>query len=325
MAISREKLRTQLKNREFLPVYVLYGEETFLRDSAATTIANLAFAEGDFRDFNDDLFSLNTPDNIRAALAAANQLPMMAMRRVVRITEVRVSTSSMKDTLKEEAEDALAAYLANPSPTSIVVFVADELNGNRKLGKMLKSHAAAVEFSQPDKAELQRWAQGVFDKAGVTVESEALRRLVALTGGEVRRVTTEAEKLATASFPDKKVDVKMVESLVRDTSQLTNFDFANHLLAGRREDAIAALQKVLNDGEEPLALLGTLGWMFRDEVKKSDPSRRSVYADRLAFALERIAATDLAIKTSIGGGGSAGGRRQIEMLLCEFAAPPNNL
>ena len=147
MGISRDRLRSQLKTREFQPVYVLYGEETFLRDSAAATIANLAFGEGDFRDFNDDLFSLNTPDSIRTALASANQLPMMAARRVVRITEVRVSTSSMKDTLKEDAEDVLAAYLTNPSPTSIVVFVADELNGNRKLGKMLKSHPAAVEFN----------------------------------------------------------------------------------------------------------------------------------------------------------------------------------
>ncbi len=93
MSITREQLRAQIRNREIHPVYVLFGAETYLRDIAAKTIADLAFSEGDFRDFNDDEFSLNTPDNIRSALAAADQLPMMATRRVVKISDVRVSRS----------------------------------------------------------------------------------------------------------------------------------------------------------------------------------------------------------------------------------------
>jgi DNA polymerase-3 subunit delta len=318
VAISREQLRQQLRRREFLPVYVLYGEETFLRDNAAKTIADFAFSEGEFRDFNDDLFSLNTPENISTALAAANQLPMMASRRVVRITEVRVSTSSMKDTLKEDAEEALASYLADPCLSSIVVFVADELNGNRKLGKLLKSHPAAVEFSAPDDQEMRLWAQDVFSKANVAIDDTALRKLVELVGSDLRRLTTEAQKLCTAAFPQKSVDIDLVDSLVRDTRELTFSSFADFLVAGRKTEALAALKKVLDDGGEPVALIGTLGWKFREELKRS--STRTQYAEHLAFALQRIAATDLAIKTSVGGSGPSGSRRQIEMLVCELAA-----
>jgi len=318
MAISRDQLRNQIKKRAFLPVYVLYGEETYLRDNAARTIAERAFNEGDFRDFNDDQFSLNVPENIMTALAAANQLPMMAARRVIRITEVRVSTSSMKDTLKEDSEDILSSYLANPCPSSIVIFVVDELNGSRKLGKLLKSHAAAVEFSRPDFDETRRWAQDVFNKAGVSIDASALRKLVELVGNDVRRVTTEAEKLCTASFPDKSVNVQLVEILVRDNRESTFSGFADHLIAGRNGEAVEALEKVLNDGEEAVALIGTLGWKFRDELKRTS-STRSGHSERLALALQRIAATDLAIKTSVGGGGPSGSRRQVEMLVCELA------
>ena len=319
MPISREQLKQHLRKREFLPVYILYGEETFLRDNAVKTIADFAFTGGDFRDFNDDQFSLNIPENITTALAAANQLPMMAARRVIRITEVRVSTSSMRDTLKEDAESVLSSYLANPSPSSIVIFVADELNGNRKLGKLLKSHPAAVEFTVPDDAETRRWAQDVFDKADVGIDQRALRRLVELVGSDIRRVTTEAQKLCTAALPEKTVNVELVDSLVRDTSELTFSSFAEHLVAGRKAEAIAALENVLDNGEEPVALIGTLAWKFREELKRLNPGVRSDYAERLAFALRRIAATDLAIKTSVGGGGPSGSRRQIEMLVCELA------
>jgi DNA polymerase III delta subunit len=41
-------------------------------------------------------------------------------------------------------------------------------------------------------------------------------------------------------------------------------------------------------------------------------------AVKLAAALGKLAQTDLAIKTSRGGGGNAGNRLQIEMLVCEI-------
>jgi len=317
--ISRDQLRNQIRKREFLPVYVLYGEETFLRDNAAKTIAEYAFSEGDFRDFNDDHFSLNIPESITTALAAANQLPMMAARRVIRITDVRVSTSSMKDTLKEDAEGVLSSYLANPSPSSIVIFIADELNSSRKLGKLLKSNPGAVEFCAPDDDEIRRWTQDVFKKAGVSIDPAALRRLVDLVGCDLRRATTEAQKLCTASLPEKHIDLELVDSLIRDTSELTFSSFAEHLVGGRNADAIAALENVLDNGGEPVALIGTLAWRFRDELKRLNPGVRSDHAERLAYALQRIAATDLAIKTSVGGSGPSGSRRQIEMLVCELA------
>jgi DNA polymerase III subunit delta len=318
MALTRKKLRNEIESGKLRPIYVLYGEETYLRDNAATFIAGRAFSEGEFRDFNDDHFSLNTPETITTALAAANQLPMMAARRVVRITEVRVSTSAMKDTLKEDAEEAVAAYLANPNLSSIVIFVADELNGSRRLGKLLKAQPGAVEFCAPDDGEIRSLAETIFKRANVTVEPLALLRLVELVECDARRITRESEKLVAASLPEKTVGPDLVEMLVRNTRERSNFDFADHLLAGRKAEAVKALEKVLSDGEEPLALLGALSWKFRDQLKRSNQSN-SNYTRRLASALERIAVADLAIKTSVGGGGKDS-RKQIEILVCELAA-----
>ena len=317
MPLSRDQLRRQISDKHFLPVYVFYGEETFLRDHAAKFIAQVAFNEGDFRDFNDDQLSLSQPENILAALAAANQMPMMASRRVVRVTEVRVSTSAVKDTLKEDAEDALKSYFANPNPDTVLILVADELNGTRKLGKLLRSQPGAVEFCFPDEKEIRDTADKVFAKAGVQADPLAVRRLVELVGCDARRITTEAEKLATAAMPEGQINVELVDALVRNTRESSNFEFARLLIDGRKAEAVKELEKLLSDGEEPVALIGTLGWQFRDALKRSSAAH-SNYSDRLAHALEKIAKADLAIKTSVGGGGKAS-RKQIEMLVCELA------
>jgi len=345
MPLTREQLRSKLKQREIAPVYVLYGAETYLRDLAAKFIADVSFSEGEFRDFNDAEFSLNTPDNIKSALAAADQLPMMASRRVVKITDVRVAATSAKDTLKEDYFDLVAGYLSNPSPSSVVIFVADDLNGNRKVGKLLKEKSVAVEFASLDDQELTKWARKQITDTGSEMDDRTLRHLIALIGSDVRRLTVEIEKLSTAALPDKVIGFDLVDTLVSNIREVSNFDLTEHLVAGNKARAMKTLAKILDDGAEPLALLGLISYNFRRLLMVKDMMERGIdrsevaravklrYNDQESFlaaarraekrtlihAVKRLAETDLAIKTSIGGSAPKGPRMQIELLVCELA------
>lgn len=346
MPLTREQLREQLRRREIAPVYVLYGAETYLRDVAAKTIADLSFGKEDFRDFNDDVFSLNTPDNIKNALAAADQLPMMAQRRVVKITEVRVTASANKDTLKEDQFDALASYLANPSPNSVVIFVADELNRSRRVGKLLSEKSVSVEFTPLEDAELVKWANSKLDELGSQMDDRTIRHLIGTIGPDVRRLTIEIGKLSTAALPDKVINIDLVDSLVANVREIPNFDLTDNLVAGNKAKALKILSKILNDGAEPLMLLGLLSYNYRRLLMVKDMMERGVdrsevsrvmklrYNDQEAFlaaarrasldqlkkAVVALAETDLAIKSSIGGPGPKGSRLQLEMLVCKLAA-----
>lgn len=346
MVFSRADLRSQLQRREIAPVYLLFGAETYLRDVAAKTIAERAFAEGDFRDFNDTSFSLNTEDNLKRALAVAEQMPMMATRRVIRITDVRISATGHRDTITDQHEATLVAYLSNPAPTSVVLFIADDLNGVRKIAKLLKENTTAVEFKPLDDTELRTWASDECKKAGATIDPVALNQFIARIGPDVRRLTNEINKLATAALPGGAITGELVEELVPNTREISNFAFTDHLIAGRRPQALAALRKTLDDGAEPLALLGSIAYNYRrlltaKEMMSRGVDRREVAsavklfgrgqddflaaarrADiaKLISAIHSLAKTDLAIKTSKGGGGPVGASMQIEMLVCSLAA-----
>ena len=345
MALLREQLWNQLQRREIAPVYLLFGAETYLRDLGAKTIADYAFAEGDFRDFNDTSFSLNTEDNLKRALAVAEQMPMMATRRVIRIADIRISATGHRDTITDQHEAILTAYLSNPSPTSVVLFIADELNGVRKMSKLLKEKTTAVEFKPLDDLELRKWAGDEFKKSGAAIDASALNQFLGRIGPDVRRLTNEINKLATAALPGGVITGELVEMLVPNTRELSNFAFTDHLIAGRKPQALAALRKTLDDGAEPLALLGSIAYNYRrlltaKEMMSRGVDRREVASavklfgrgqddflaaarrfemSKLVSAIHSLAKTDLAIKTSKGGGGPAGSRMQIEMLVCELA------
>src|SRR5687768_13844935 len=83
--LSRAELDRSLRST-IEPLYLLVGGERFLRTVAARAITDAALAGTLLREFNETSFSLLS-DLTRAAIAAAEQLPMMSDRRVVRIRD----------------------------------------------------------------------------------------------------------------------------------------------------------------------------------------------------------------------------------------------
>ncbi len=344
MNLTREQLWKNLKQGEIAPVYLLFGNEPFLRDRAAATIASHALGESAVPEFNETAFSLSTSDGLADALASAMQLPMMAARRVVRITDVKISASGKGDTLKEEHEAMLVKYLERPSESTVLIFIAEEIDKRRRMTKLLLDRTASIEFSRLDDADLANWARREIINEGFDIDERTLAYFVTLVGDDLQRLTTEIKKITTAALPDRIITTDLVESLVPSSRILSNFDLADQLFASDKSRTFETLKKILDDGAEPLMLLGLIATNFRRLLKakalmESGADRRDVArtlglpyrkqeeflalarrtdARRLMDALGRIAKTDVAIKTSRGGGSPNGARLQIELLVAEL-------
>ena len=341
--LSREDLRNQLKRRDFAPVYLLFGAETYLRDSAAKYIADLLLGNSSLREFNEIEHSLNG-SKVQFALSDAEQFPMIDAHRVIKITDAVISAGGGKDNLKEEDEEILTRYLNRPSETSVVIFIANELDKRRKISKILLENSVAVEFKALEDNELKKEARKIADKSDADIDEKALNYLIALVGNDVRKLTLEVEKLAVAALPDKLITYELVESLVPNSREISNFDLTDQVLAGNKKRALQVLKKILDDGAEPLMLLGLIAYNFRRllqakelmnqgrertevaSVMRLHPSNQRDFletarrskTEKFSHILQRIAETDLAIKTSKGGGGNVGSRLQIEILVCEL-------
>jgi DNA polymerase-3 subunit delta len=335
--ITREELRRALKGGQVEPLYLLFGPEAYLRDAAVRVITDAALKGTPLREFNESSFSLASAD-VQQAIAAAEQMPMMAGRRVVRITDF--------GRLREADEEALVRYVTRPAETSVVVFVADDLDKRRRLSKTLMDVCMSVEFAQLKDAELAAWARDRLKHLNAYADERALRQIVALTGASVRQLATELEKLATAALPGGQITMETVDALVGRSRELSNFELSDHLIARDRRRALETLRKLLDDGAEPVMLIGLLASNFhrlalaKELMTRGAPEQevfrvvnmpfsqrkdflataRRADSQELARRIRRIADADLAIKTSLGGGGERGSRLQLEMLVCELSA-----
>jgi len=335
-ALTRQELHKALKQGELAPLYLLFGAETYLRDLAARAVADAALKDAPLREFNETTYSLSTTD-VQQAIAAAEQLPMMTPRRVVQIRDFTK--------LRESDEEALARYLARPVESTVVIFVADELDKRRKLTKTLLDVCAAVEFAPLADAELSEWAKRRLKELKTQTDERTLRQVVALAGPDVRTLSNELEKLATAALDSGFITMEMVDALVGRSRELSNFELTDHLIARNRKRALQTLRRLLDDGAEPVMLIGLVASNYHrlalaKELMSRGAPNNEVYrqvgifgrreeflatarrsdAHALARSIERIAAADLAIKTSLGGGGAQGSRLQLELLICELSS-----
>lgn len=329
-ALSRAELERSLNEGKIQPLYLLSGPERYLRDAAARAITNAALVNTLLREFNDVSFSLLS-DDVQAAIAAAEQLPMMSDRRVVRIRDF--------SRLLEAQEDVLIAYVVNPVPSTAVIFIADELDKRKKATKTLLDRCTVVDFSPLKDAEAKTWVMKRLKELKTEADGQVINEIVRLVGTDVQTLFMELDKLASGAADTGRITLPLVEELIGRSRELANWDLTDQLLAGNRKKALETLHRLLEDDAEPLMLLGLIGSNYRklalgkqvlmhkgeSQVFKYvyvQPFKQREYlnalrradAAKLAHAIQLIADVDLAIKTS-----QATPRLQMEMLVCELA------
>jgi DNA polymerase-3 subunit delta len=334
--LSRAELDQSLRAGRLQPLYLLVGCETYLRDSVARNLADIALSGTLLREFNESSFSLLT-DSAMAAIAAAEQLPMMSERRVVRIKDFAK--------LRETDEEIIIRYLSRPVPSTVMLFVADDLDKRKKLTKALLTSCAVVEFPAVKDAEAKAWARTRLKELKTIADDRVLSKIVSLVGTNLQALRSELDKLAAAALESRQITMEMVDQLIGRSRELSNFDLGDHLVAGDRRRALETLHRLLEDEVPPVMLLGLIASNYhrlalakellkrgaRDEVYRlvyGPPAKRDAFMNTLqrsdgsqiARGIQLIAAADLAIKSSLGGGGGKGVRLQLEVLVCELAS-----
>jgi DNA polymerase-3 subunit delta len=283
------------------------------------------------REFNESAFSL-VSDPVQSAIAAAEQLPMMSDTRVVRIRDFAK--------LREADEDSLIRYLNNPSPSTVMIFIADELDKRKKSSKVLLDTCTVVEFAPLKDVEAKAWVKTRLKELKVTADDQVLSEFIRLVGTDVQTLFNELEKLASAAASSgNRITLDLVDELIGRSRELSNFELADHLMAGNRKKALETLHRLLEDGAEPVMLVGLIAGNYhrlalgkhlltrggREEVFRNinlPPFKRDSYistlqrstATKIARGIQHTAAADLAIKTS-----QATPRLQLELLVCELA------
>lgn len=185
-------------DKALVPVFLVLGEESFLVEEVARRLREVACAGG-VPGFNDDRF---TAGEVTAsqAVGAARMLPMMGPRRFVLVRSVerwepRDSGGSDADRKKESPLDVIAAYAADPNPSTVLVMLAQKLHGSRKIVTMAKKGNFIVSCDAVARQRLPDWVGRRSRASGHAMASAVADHIVDLVGGELGPLAEAVERL----------------------------------------------------------------------------------------------------------------------------------
>ena len=116
----------------------------------------------------------------------------------------------------------LAAYLAAPSPETVLALVADEIKSDSALAKAVAKAGQVLAYDVPKK-KLPEWVAEQFARFGARVEPEACRALVEVVGDDLDELASEIDKLSTWAGAEQVVTQRDVEQLAAGRAETAIF------------------------------------------------------------------------------------------------------
>jgi DNA polymerase-3 subunit delta len=252
-----QTLLQEARRGHWEPVVVLVGTETFLIDRAVRLLRKATVGDGP-RGFNDDLFHGQGLVGARVA-AAARTLPMMAMSRFVLVRGA--------DAAAPAELDALAACVAEPSPSTCLVITAEKIDGKTKLAKAAKASGAWLGVEPLKGGLLERFAGGEARRRGHVIEGPAMAALLDATGNDLAAIDDAVERLSLYVGEGKPIDRDAVEAIVVRVRVDTIWALVDAVALKRTKVALEATLSMLADREPPLRILSMVARQVRMVAK----------------------------------------------------------
>ena len=252
------QLKLDIKNKALGRMYVFYGEETFLLHHYLEQMKKLLL-DPLTESFNYHRLNQETFD-IQGFADAVESMPMMAEATFVQVDDVDLFKLAEGDRAKigQVLED-IQDYC-----TVVFTYITTPWKPDKRLKKLWDSvsNGTIVEFAKQNQRDLIAWVGRHFAAHKKRISTDLCAYLIDITGGTMTALMGEIEKICAYSGADTicKADIDAVTEPVLEA---VVFQMTDLLSAGRYDQALQILQKLLKMQQEPLAILGALGGHFR--------------------------------------------------------------
>ena len=322
-------LNKDLKEGSFKQMYLLYGEEDYLR---ASYKKRLTKALSDPEDTMNYSYFDGKDISVPAIIDLAETLPFLAPRRLIVIENSSFFKSSQEE---------LAQYLESACETTYFLFVEKEVDKRTKLFKTVSKKGYAAQLSVQDASVLQSWILAQLGKEGYQITNGAMSRFLLYTGADMTLIENELEKLICYCMKTKEIHDEDVERITIRQIDNKIFEMIDCVANQKQHRALELYYDLLAVKEKPSRILYLITRQFNlmyqaKSLKQRGYDTRSI-ADRtglkpyvaglyisqseqfsmqrLRYLMEQCCQYEENIKT-----GRIGDRLAVEMMLIAYSS-----
>ena len=242
-----QKLKKDLADQRPGQLYILHGEETYLRDYYLGRLREQLLSGG-MGTFN--FHQLEPKDMSPHALEEAiDCLPMMGERTMVQVTDFDLFKCGEKD-----REGYIKLFSQLPDYVC-VVFVYDLIDykgdARTKLAAAIKEHGTVANFVRQDQGDLVDWVRRRFRALGKDIDSRLALDMIFLCGDLMTNLIGEIEKVG-AYARQKHITMGDIQAVATPQLDAVVFRMTDAIGEGKFDQAMSVLGELYQMQEPPL-------------------------------------------------------------------------
>ena len=212
-----QSLAKQVVNKQFFPIYLLHGQESYYIDKLSDLIVSKALDESE-REFNQSIL-YGKETNVGHVIECAKRYPMMASRQVVIIKEAQ---------FLHKIEE-LVSYLKNPSDTTVLVicYKGKALDKRKTIYKELEKSGVVFESKKMYDNQIPQWITDYVIKSKRKISPKASMILTEHCGNELGNITNELGKLFINCKEGEEISPAFIEEHVGISKDYNIFELTN--------------------------------------------------------------------------------------------------
>ncbi len=246
-----KSLNEDLKTGKFKQIYLLYGEEAYLKKQYKERFIKAMLPEGDTMNY---AYYEGKNTDIKEVIDLAETLPFFAERRLIVFENTGFFKSAGAD---------LADYIGDMPDTTYFIFIESEVDKRSRLYKAVKAKGHIVELGVQDENTLRRWVQGLVKKEHKTMEPGDIVYFLNKVGTDMENITKELEKLVCYAMDRDALTREDIDAVC--VTQITShiFEMVNAVAEKNQGKALDLYYELLALKEPPMRILFLLTREYR--------------------------------------------------------------
>lgn len=271
-----QQLIQDLKNQSYKQMYLLYGEEDYLRKQYRDKLKEALIAPDDTMNYH---YYEGKDINVGEIIDLAETLPFFADKRVIILENSGLCKSG---------GDALAEYLKQPAESVVVILVETQTDKRSRLFKVMKEQGRACEFVAQNEQTLKRWIASLAKQDGKKISESTAEFFLEKTGTDMANIRTEWEKLVCYAMDKEIIEAVDIEAICTQRVSNRIFDMVAAIAEKRQKEALDMYHDLLTLKEPPMGILALIARQFNlmlqvKELQQKGMGGRQI-ADKVGLA-----------------------------------------
>ena len=248
-------LESHIKNKSFSNIYLIYGEEIYLKNIYEKRLID-SIVDESLKMMNFDTFE-GKNINIQGVIDACNTLPFMNEHRLV----ILKNTSLIYDAKKDDIA-TLEKYINNLPKTTILIFIEEKIDKKLKIFKTISKIGSVHQMDIQSEESLVKWIINVCNKNNKAISSKEAIYMIRNIGSNMEILLNEINKLI--SFANEKtITIKDIDSICTKSVESKIFDLINSIANKNVERALSMYKNLIFNKTSPFMVLNLIYRQFK--------------------------------------------------------------